>query len=89
MIQFGTPTDEEIANAQRSIPDVWDEEHVTWADVHASLSKRQSRQRKSVVNKKAIDKILKDEKAAAKGKKKKNNDFMKNGWDTRDVCCVD
>ena len=89
MIQFGTPTDKEIANAQRSIPNVWDEERVTWAEVHASLTKRQGRQRKSVVNKKAIDKILKDEKAAAKGKKKKNNDFMKNGWDTRDVCCVD
>ena len=88
MIQFGTPTDKEIANAERSIPNVWDEERVTWAEVHASLTKRQGRQRKSVVNKKAIDKILKDEKAAAKGKKK-NNDFMKNGWDTRDVCCVD
>ena len=88
MIQFGTPTDKEIANAERNIPNVWDEERVTWAEVHASLSKRQGRQRKSVVNKKAIDKILKDEKAAAKGKKK-NNDFMKNGWDTRDVCCVD
>ena len=53
MIQFGTPTDKEIANAERSIPNVWDEEHVTWAEVHASLTNRQGRQRKSVVNKKA------------------------------------
>ena len=39
MIQFGTPTDEEIANAERSIPNVWDEERVTWAEVHATLIK--------------------------------------------------
>ncbi len=48
MIQFGTPTDEEIANAERSIPNVWDEERVTWAEVHATLTKRQGRQRKDI-----------------------------------------
>ena len=86
MCNFARPPKPDLEEAKRPVGQVWDEEKMPWTNIHAFLTKEHlSKEKetedeaKEIVNKPAT----KSKSAAAK------EDYLEDGWDKRDACCVD
>lgn len=86
------PPEEKLADTLVTMDNelIWDEKLVPWDSVHAYLIKKEKRKRETVANADAIAKALNSDKETETAKKmEKKKDFIhKEGWDTRDACCV-
>ena len=86
MCNFAKPPESDLLEAKRPVGHVWDEKRVPWTSIHTFLTSQQLLKEKENVEK--VKEAVKEPSTENKNVGDKV-DYLEDGWDKRDACCVD